>query len=131
MSERKEFEATNEARGAVLHEAGHERPSGDHMDALLRYLKGTGHGRSTGAADAKPLDDDEIRARAEGLVLAAGGEVGAVIVTAGSVWLRGRVSRRSTVARLQRSLAEIPGVTHVELRLGWDIDDAGQLPAPE
>lgn len=131
MSEREEFDATNEARGAVLHEAGHEHPSGDHMNALLRYLKGSGHGRSKGEAAAKPLDDEEIRARAAALVLAAGGEVGAVIVTAGSVWLRGRVARRSTIAQLHRALAAIPGVTHVELRLGYDIDDAGQLPAAE
>ncbi|GAA1971199.1 hypothetical protein [Catenulispora subtropica] len=125
MSERDEYEAAKEARRAVLHDAGHEHPSGDHTEALLRYLKGVGQGKSAGPAPAEPLDDHEIRARAVDLVVDAGGEVTTAVVTAGTVWVRGSVPRRSDVTRLRRSLAQIPGATRVDLRLRYDVDDIG------
>jgi hypothetical protein len=123
MSEREEFQAGKEARRGVLHEAGHEEGSTDHMEALLRYLKGSGQGQSTGAGRVRPLSDAEIRTLAVDRVIDAGGEVTAAIVAAGTLWLRGRVGRRSEIALLRQALSEIPGVTRLDLRLEYDVDD--------
>lgn len=123
MSGREEYEAGKEARRGVLHDAGHEGSSTDHMEALVRYLKGAGQGGSTGAGRVKPLSDNEIRSRAVDLVVDAGGKVSAAIVAAGSLWLRGRVDLHSQAAVLERSLSEIPGVTRVDLRLEYGTDD--------
>lgn len=123
MSKRDEFEAGREARRGVLHDSGHEGTSTDHMEALVRYLKGAGQGGSTGAGRVKPLADAEIRVRAVSLVGEAGGEVTAAIVAAGSLWLRGRVERHSQAAVLERKLSEIPGVVRVDLRLEYRTDD--------
>lgn len=123
MSGREEFEAGKEARRAVLHGAGHEEASVDHTEALLRYLKGSGQGRSAGAGRVKPLSDAEIRTRAVDLVTDAGGETTAAIVAAGSLLLRGRVGCRSQIAALRRMLSGIPGVTRLDLRLDYDVDD--------
>lgn len=123
MSERQEFEAGKEARRGVLHDAGHEGSSTDHMEALVRYLKGAGQGSSTGAGRAKPLSDAEIRSHAVDLVVDAGGKVSAAIVAAGSLWLRGRVETHSQAAALERELSGIPGVTRVDLRLEYRTDD--------
>jgi hypothetical protein len=129
MSEREEYEASKEARRTVLHGAGHEPASGDHTEALLRYLKGSARRQSP--APAEPLSDAEIRARAVDRVLDAGGEVTGAIVIAGSVWLRGRVGCRSEITLLRRALAEIPGVNQVVLRLEYDIDDVSENPGAE
>lgn len=123
MGEHEEFHAGKEARRSVLDDAGHEKSSTDHMDALLRYLKGSGQGHSAGAAREQPLSDAEIRTRAVNRVIDAGGEVFAAFVAVGSLKLRGRVGCRSEIALLERSLADIPGVTRVDLRLAYDIDD--------
>lgn len=123
MSERQEFEAGKEARHGVLHDAGHQGTSTDHMEALVRYLKGAGQGGSTGAGRTKPLGDAEIRTHAVDLVVDAGGEVTAAIVAAGSLWLRGRIERHSQAAGLERQLSQIPGVTRVDLRLEYRTDD--------
>lgn len=123
MGEHQEYEAGKEARRGVLHDAGHKGASTDHMEALVRYLKGAGQGSSTGAGRVKPLSDDEIRSHAVDLVVDAGGKVSAAIVAAGSLWLRGRVERHSQAAVLERKLSEIPGVTRVDLRLEYGIDD--------
>jgi hypothetical protein len=123
MSERQEFEAGKEARREVLHDAGHETASTDHMEALVRYLKGAGAGQSTGTGRAKPLSDAEIRTQVVDRVIDAGGEVTAAIVAAGAVWLRGRVGCHSEIPLLEQTLAEIPGVTRLDLRLEYDIDD--------
>ena len=56
----------------------------------------------------------------------AGGEITAVVVAAGSVWLRGRVNCRSEISRLQESLAQIPGVIRLNLRMTDDTDDTEQ-----
>ena len=123
MSEHEKYEAGKEARSSVLHDAGHEQASTDRMEALLRYLKGTGQGQSTGSSRAKPLSDAEIRTLAVDRVIDAGGEVTAAIVAAGAVWLRGRVGCRSEIGLLEQTLSKIPGVTRVDLRLEYDIDD--------
>jgi hypothetical protein len=123
MSERQEFEAGKEARRGVLHDAGHETASTDRMEALVRYLKGAGQGKSTGTGRAKPLSDAEIRTQAVNRVIDAGGEVTAAIVAAGSLLLRGRIGCRSEIALLERTLSQIPGVTRLDMRLEYDIDD--------
>jgi hypothetical protein len=122
MSEREEFTSGKEARRGVLHDAGHEA-SADHTEALVRYLKGAGQAGSTGAGRVKPLGDAEIRSHAVDLVVDAGGEVTAAITAAGSLWLRGRIERRSQAAELERKLSEIPGVTRLDLRLDYGTDD--------
>lgn len=88
----------------------------------------TGRAMVDGTGNEPAFGDAEIRARAVDPVLEAGGEVTGVIVAAGWVWLHGRVGCRSEVATLQRTLAEIPGVTGVDLRLAYDIDDTGPNP---
>lgn len=123
MGERQDYEAGREARRGVLHDAGYEEASTDHMDALLRYLKGMGQGQSTGAGRAKPLSDPEIRAQSVALVSEAGGEVTAAMVVAGSVLLRGSIGRHSQIALLERELSMIPGVTRIDMKLQYDVDD--------
>ena len=121
MSKREKFEAGREGRRSVLRDAGRQS-SADHMDALVRYLKSSGHGQ-TASGRVKPLSDAEIRTRAVDLVTDAGGEATAAIVAAGSVLLRGRIGCRTDIALLERKLLEIPGVTRLDLRLEYDIDD--------
>lgn len=101
----------------------YDEASGDGLEALLRYVKGSGRGQSPGTERAEPLSDAEIRTRAVDRVLDAGGEVSAAFVAAGSLRLRGRVGCRSEIGLLERSLADIPGVRRVDLRLEYDIDD--------
>lgn len=122
MSEREGYGSGKEARHGVVHDAPSGRAN-DHMEALLRYLKGAGHGRSTGTSRTKPLSDADIRALVVKHVTDAGGEVTAAIVAAGSVWLRGRIGHRGEIARLERDLSEIPGVTRLDLRLAYEVDD--------
>lgn len=123
MSKREGLEAGKEARRGVLHDAGHGEASTEHMDALLRYLKGSGQGQSTGSGRTEALSDAEIRTRAVDMVIDAGGEATAAIVSAGAVLLRGRVGCRGEIAPLQRKLSQIPGVTRLDLRMEYDIDD--------
>lgn len=123
MSKREEYQAGTEARRAVPHRAGSEAASTDHVEALLRYLKGAGHGQSTGTGRTKPFNDADIRTLAIALVDEAGGKTDAALVAAGSVWLRGRVGHRSQIAALERKLSEIPGVTRLDLKLNYDTDD--------
>jgi hypothetical protein len=120
---REDYEGGKEARRGVLHDAEHKEASIDHMDALLRYLKGSGQGQSAGAGRAKPLSDVEIRTRAVDLVTGGGGEVTAAMVVAGSMLLRGRVVRRSQIPSTERALSTIPGVMRLDLRLEYDVDD--------
>jgi hypothetical protein len=123
MSERQEFEAAKDTRQAVLHDAGHEEASTDHMEALFRHPKGSRQGQSTCTGRVRPLSDAEIRCLAVDRVIDAGGEVTALIVAAGSVMMRGRVGCRSQIAPLRRTLWGIPGITRMDLRLEYDIDD--------
>jgi hypothetical protein len=123
MGERERFEAGKEARRTVIHDAGHEQTSTDHMEALVRYLKGAGQGQSTGTGRARPLTDAEIRTRAVDLVTAIDGEVTAAMVAAGSVLLRGRCGQRSQIRPLEKALSTIPGVTRLDLRMHYDVDD--------
>jgi len=123
MSEREGYETGEQARRAVARTTGQENASADGLEALLRYVKGSGPGQFTGTDQAKPLSDAEIRTCAVDRVIDAGGEVSAAFVTAGSLRLRGRVGCRSEIGLLKRSLADIPGVRQVDLRLEYDIDD--------
>jgi hypothetical protein len=126
MSERARFEAGKEARRGVLHDVGREQASGEHMEALLRYVKGAKQGQSTGAGRAKELSDEQAHAQVVDRVVATGGEVSTAIVVAGSVWLRGRVRRRSEIAQLERDLARIPGIIRLDMRMHYDTDDTQQ-----
>jgi hypothetical protein len=131
MSERERYEAGKEARRTVLHGAGGEEASSAHIDALLHYLKGAGEGHSAHPGPQETLTDHEIRRRIVDRVLDAGGEVSAAIVAAGSVWLRGRVGCRSEIALLERTLRNVPGVTRLDMCLGYDIDDTADASAPD
>jgi hypothetical protein len=123
MSGREEYQAGKEARRGVAYDAGHEQSSTDHMDALLRYLTGSGQGQTREVGRTKPLSDADIRTLAINRVIDAGGEVTAAMVASGSLWLRGRIGCRSEIALLERTLSEIPGVTRLDLRLEYGIDD--------
>jgi len=124
MSERSDFQAGDEARRAVLHDAGHEPGgTGDRMEGLLRYPKGAGLGADAGIGRTKPLCDADIHTLTVRLATDAGVEVSAAIVAAGSVWLRGRIGLRSGIAPLEKQLSRIPGVTRLDLNLTCDTDD--------
>ena len=123
MSEREGYETGEQARRAVARTTGQENASADGLEALLRYVKGSGRGQSTGAERTEPLSDAEIRTCAVDRVIDAGGEVSAAFVSAGSLRLRGKVGCRSEIGLLKRSLANIPSVRQVDLRLEYDIDD--------
>lgn len=123
MSEREGNESGEQSRRAVARSAEQKNVSADGLEALLRYVKGSGRGQSSGTDRAKPLSDAEIRTCAVDRVIDAGGEVSAAFVAAGSLRLRGRVGCRSEIGLLERSLADIPGVRRLDLRLEYDIDD--------
>lgn len=78
---------------------------------------------STHAGRLKPLRDTQICARAVNCVVDAGGDVTTATEDAGTLWLHGRIGRRSEIAPLRQVLSEIPGVAQVVLWLDYDIDD--------
>lgn len=121
MSEREKYEASKEARRTVLKDAGHAPTSGSHMDALLRYIKGSGEGHSVPRTE--PVTDADIRQQAAALVRAAGGQVVTVTAASGTLRLRGHVRCRSEIPEIERRLRGIPGVTRVDLGFGYDDDD--------
>ena len=128
MSKHENFEAGKEARRQLLTESGHVSGVGSHLDAVVRYLKGAGAGSGDPVGGKKPLDSHEIRRLVVDRVIDAGGETAAVVVSGGSVLVRGRVGCRSEIAILDRELRSIPGVSRLELHLGYDIDDTGGIP---
>lgn len=95
-------------------------------EQFFRCPKGAERHLSTAASRFKPLSDAQICARAMNCVIDAGGDVTTVTEAAGTVWLHGRVERRSAITPLRRILSEIPGVTRVVLRLKYDVDDTVQ-----
>jgi CBS domain-containing protein len=67
--------------------------------------------------------DDEIRRRVIDRAVDAGGEVYAITVSKGSVWIRGRVGCRSEIPILEQMLRQTPGVAGLQVELSYDIDD--------
>lgn len=123
MSKHHEYEAGKEARRAVIHEARRRQGTGNRMEALLRYLKAAGAERPASPDGGGPLSDEEIRVRAVDLITDAGGEATTAIAASGRVWVRGHIGCRSEIILLEKEISKLPGVTRVDLRLEYDIDD--------
>jgi CBS domain-containing protein len=66
--------------------------------------------------------DADLERRVVDRVAGAGGEVDAVTVSGGSVWIRGRVASRGEIAVLEQGLRETPGVVYLELDFACDDD---------
>ncbi|NUP46613.1 MAG: hypothetical protein HOW97_04775 [Catenulispora sp.] len=90
-----------------------------------RSSKGAAVAEPPAAGDGDLPDRAELRRRVVDRVIDAGGEVSTAIVSGGTVLVRGRVGCRSEIPMLERELLCIPGVTELELHLGYDIDDVG------
>ncbi|GAA2008864.1 hypothetical protein [Catenulispora subtropica] len=84
-------------------------------------------GRRAPGGTVDALDRHELRRRVVDRVIDAGGEVSMATVSDGMVLVRGRVGCRSEVAMLERELRDLPGVTQLDLRLGYDIDDIDEM----
>src|SRR6266568_1096554 len=73
--------------------------------------------------------DAETRHRVIDRVTDAGGEVYAVTVSGGAVWIRGRMERRAEIPVLEQTLLQTPGVTSVVLEFGCRVDDTADATA--
>lgn len=130
MSERQDFKAGQEARRQVVDEGGREGRAGFRLDAVLRYLKGAGTGKSGTTGREKPLSGRELRRRIVDRVIDAGGEVTSVVAAGDTVLVRGRIGLRSEIAMLDRELRQIPGVSRLELHFTYDVDDTAPPAGP-
>jgi CBS domain-containing protein len=94
-----------------------------------------GDGRLVGILSRRDLlqsllpEDDEIRRRVIDRVIDAGGEVYAVTISEGSVWIRARVGCRSEIPVLEQMLRQTPGVVRFEADLAYDVDDTATVTA--
>jgi CBS-domain-containing membrane protein len=70
--------------------------------------------------------DVDVRHRVIDCVTHVGGEISAMTVSDGAVWIRGRVARRREIAFLERILLATPGVTCVDLDFGYAVDDTAE-----